>query len=105
MKAILKNYRQSPRKVRLIAGAVRGKKVPHALESLRLLDKKAAGPLQKLIQSAAHNAKHAGKNADDLTVAGITINEGIIFKRWRPRAFGRATPLRKRTSTIHIILQ
>ena len=104
MKATLKNYRQSPRKVRLVADAIRGRKVPHALATLRLVDKKAAGPLHKLIRSAVNNARQAGKDDSALTIGSVRVNEGIIFKRWRPRAFGRATPLRKRTSTIHITL-
>ncbi len=108
MKATLKNYRQSPRKVRLVADALRGRRVSHALAALQSLDKKVAGPIGKLIQSAISNAKNAGKTDEQtaqLVISGVVVNEGRMMKRYRPRAFGRATPLRKRSSTIHITLQ
>ena len=104
MRATLKNYRQSPRKVRLVADVVRGQAVPRALNILRVLDKRASLPLYKLLCSAVENAKQAGKPADDLRVERIIVNEGMLLKRYRPRAFGRSAPLRKRTSTVHITL-
>ena len=105
MKATLKNYRQSPRKVRLVADMVRGKPVPHALALLRIADKKAGMPIHKLLLSAVSNAARDGKGAESLTVGSITVDGGMTLKRYRPRAFGRATPLRRRMSTVHITLQ
>lgn len=104
MKASLKNYRQSPRKVRLVADLVKGKTVPAALRELSLLPKRAAAPVKKLIESAVANAKNAGIEADNLVVENATVDEGITLKRFRPRAFGRATMIRKRTSHIDITL-
>ena len=105
MKATLKNYRQSPHKVRLIARLLRGKEVSRALDLLRMIDKKAGEPLHKLLVSAMSNAKQSGKKTDDLTVTSVVVNEGLMAKRYRPRAFGRSTLIRRRTSTIHIELQ
>lgn len=73
---------------------------------LQLIDKKISEPLHKLISSAIHNAKQAGKeDADGLKIGDIKVSQGIVLKRYRMRAFGRATPIKKRTSTIHIELQ
>ena len=64
MKAILKNYRQSPRKVRLIADLIRGKKVEEALRTLSFVDKRAASPFAKVIRSAVDNAKNEGRSIE-----------------------------------------
>ena len=105
MKATLKNYRQSPRKVRLVADTICGKKVPYALAMLQSVDKKVSEPMRKLIQSAVQNAQESGKNAESLVIGGVIVNQGIMMKRNRPRAFGRVAPLRRRTSTIQVTLQ
>lgn len=102
MKATLKNYRQPPRKVRLVVSEVQGKPVPHALALLQVIDKKVSRPLSTLIRSAVANA---GKQASDMVVRSVTVNQGIIMKRYRPRAFGRATPNVRRTSTVHVTLE
>lgn len=99
--AKLKNYRQSPRKVRLVADLVRGKNAEHALALLATLPKRASEPMQKLIKSAASNAKVP---AGELVVAKIEVNGGIVFKRAMPRARGRSSPIRKRTSTVTLTL-
>ncbi|MCY4577039.1 MAG: 50S ribosomal protein L22 [Candidatus Kaiserbacteria bacterium] len=105
MKATLKNFRQPARKVLLTAKALRGKPVAHALAMLQMLDKKVSGPMRKLILSAVHNAEQGGaKNTDALLIRDIRVDQGVMLKRWRPRAFGRATPIRRRSSTIHIEL-
>ncbi len=100
--ASLSNYRQSPRKVRLIADLVRGKTVARALDLLANLPKRGSDPLAKLIRSAAANAKDAS-NAD-LVISKIEVNAGIVFKRAMPRARGRSSPIRKRTSQITLSL-
>ena len=106
MKATLKNFRQSPRKVLLVAKTLRGKKTAQALDILRFVDKKASHPLRKLVLSAINNAQQSGKkNSENLIIRDVKVNQGVTFKRFRPRAFGRATPIRRRTSTIHIELQ
>lgn len=105
MKAILKNYRQSPRKVRLVADMVRGKSVSSALTALSFLDRKVAEPMKKLIESAVANAQNTGAGKiDELTVGEIQVNSGISFMRHRPRARGRAFPIKKRTSSITVVL-
>lgn len=106
MKATLTNFRQSPRKVSLVAKSLRGKPVKQALAMLRLINKKVSEPLRKLILSAVNNAEQGGvENADALLIKDVRVDHGMLLKRWRPRAFGRATPLRRRSSTIHIELQ
>lgn len=105
MKAILKTYRQSPRKVRLVADAVRGKRVPEALTLLSFLEKRAAAPIKKLLQSAVANARqNFGADPDTLSVQEITVNKGAVLKRWMPRARGKAAAIKKRTSHITIEL-
>ena len=104
MKAYLKNYRQAPRKVRLIADLVRGKKVDRALVLLSATDKKATLPFKKLVESAIANAKSSGAKSEDLIVKEIQVNEGIVFKRFKPRARGRASAIRKKTSHISVTL-
>lgn len=103
--AQLSNYRQSPRKVRLIADLVRGKKVSHVLPMLDLLGKRAALPVKKLIQSAGANAVHNdGLDKDTLFIEEIRVDEGFTLKRHRARARGRAFPIRKRTSHVFVRL-
>ncbi|PIT96875.1 50S ribosomal protein L22 [Candidatus Campbellbacteria bacterium CG10_big_fil_rev_8_21_14_0_10_35_52] len=105
MKAYLKNYRQSPRKVRLVADLIRGKKVNKALTLLSFTQRRATGSIKKLLESAIANAKkNSGIDKENLTVKDIQINKGIVFKRHQPRARGRAFPIRKRTSNISIVL-
>lgn len=104
MKAVLKNYRQSPRKVRLIADLVRGKKVKDALAALQFADKKAALPFAKVIQSAAANAKESGKDAANLTIKKVTVDKAATYKRFMPRARGSASPINRRNSHITVEL-
>lgn len=108
MKAILKNYRQAPRKVRLVADFIRGKQVDEALASLRFLGKRAAGPVEKVLKSAIANAKenHSLSQADEknLYVKEVRVDDGFTLKRFMPKAQGRATTIHKRTSHIQITL-
>lgn len=105
-KATLKNLRISARKVRLVADAVRGKSVPAALTVLEELDKRSATPVAKLIKSAAANAAHTeGTLKSQLKVGQILVNEGPTLRRFRPRAFGRAFTIRKRTSHVIVVLE
>ncbi len=102
MKAFLKNYRQAPRKVRLVADSVRGVNVAAAIQNLTFLQKKAAVPVKKLLESAVANA---GEKADNLRVKEITVDKGFTFKRFRARARGRAAPIRKETSHVKVTLE
>jgi large subunit ribosomal protein L22 len=105
MKSILKNYRQSPRKVRLVAKSVVGKSVKDASLILSFMPKRAADPIKKLIDSAAANAKvNSGIAIEDLTVKTIEVNKGITLKRMRPRARGSGFPINKRTSHVVVTL-
>lgn len=102
--ARLSNYRQSPRKVRLVADVVRGMKITEATAILDHLDKRAAPVVKKVLKSAETNALHNFNiNKEDLFVFEIRVDEGPTLKRHRPRARGRAFPIRKRTS--HIMVQ
>ena len=98
--------RMGPRKVRLIADMIRGKKVVRALDLLSVMPKRAARPVLKLLQSAVANAKHNFSLAvEDLKVAQIYVDGGPSLKRWMPKAHGRATPVRERTSHINLVLE
>ena len=103
--AYLKNYRQSPRKVRLVANLVRGKQVEKALTVLNFLDKKASHPMKKLLESAIANAK-ANFNIEKagLIVKELRVDGGVVMKRRMPRARGSAFPIKKRTSNILLVL-
>ena len=103
--AYLKNYRISPRKARLVVDLVRGKQVQDALDILKFTKKKAAPTLAKLISSAIANGTSKSMiDVDRLIVEEAYVDPGPMFKRFLPRAQGRATPIRKRTSHITIKL-
>jgi large subunit ribosomal protein L22 len=104
MKAILKNYRQSPRKVRLVTDLVKGKQVDQALHQLTFTPKRIVPVIKKLLESAIANAVHAGVAKDTLKVKNITVDEGFVLKRMMPRARGVGARINKRTSHIEITL-
>ena len=105
MKAFLKNYRQSPRKVRIIGNLLKGKTVPAALSELQFLIKRGANPLSKIIKSAAANAKaNNGIEAINLIVKNITVNKGMVLRRLEYKARGSANVLHKRASNIEVVL-
>ena len=104
MKATLTNYRQFPRKVRLVANAVKGKSVAQADVTLAYMVKRGALPIQKLIKSAAANAATKGADVESLVVKNIEVNKGLVMKRSMPRAMGRATPINKRLSHVTVTL-
>lgn len=105
MKAVLKNYRQSPRKVRLLVDLVRGKSVPEALEMLRFTNKRAADAFIKLINSAVANARAEGHTEKSLKIKNATVNKGVVYKRHRARARGSAAQILKRNSHIAVELE
>jgi len=105
IKAQLNYLRISPRKVRLLAELIRGKSLRAAERELEFSTKTSAIPLQKLLKSAKANAKHSFDiDSDKLMVKEIRVDEGPTLKRFMPRAHGRATPIRKRTSCVTLIL-
>jgi len=106
MKAFLKNYRQAPRKVRLVADSVRGTQVAAALDQLSLMPQKSAPVLRKLIASALANAQQNDSSIDagDLVVRTITVDKGATYVRYMPRAFGRATPINRECSHVRVEL-
>lgn len=105
MKAILKSYRQAPRKVRLVANLIKGKTVPRAIAELDVLPKRASEPMKKLLLSAVANAKENDGISDmsALLVKEVRVDQGVILKRSMPRAHGSAYPIHKHTS--HIMLE
>lgn len=99
-KAELKNYRQSPRKVRLVAQAVKGKTVKDALVTLDFITKRGALPIKKLINSAFAN----GNKDESLVIKEIRVDAGPTLFRRQPRSRGMANPIRKRTSRVKVVL-
>ena len=95
----------SPRKVRLVGDAVKGKNVAQADIELSFMPKKAARTIKTLIRSALHNAQNnQGMAIENLIVKNVEVNQGPTLKRWRARARGSAAPINKRTSNIVVTL-
>ena len=101
MKASLKNFHQSPRKVRLVADLIRGKSVPSARAALHFLPMKSSPAISKLLESAVANS---GVTPDSLFVKTIAVNKGAVARRARPFARGRAGSIRKTMSIITLEL-
>jgi large subunit ribosomal protein L22 len=105
MRATAKYVRIAPRKARLVADAIRGKSYPEAVSILRFTNKRAARLIGDVINSAAANAEHNDDaDPDELFVREIRVDDGPTIKRYRARAMGRATMIRKRTSHITVEL-
>ncbi len=105
VRAIARQVRMSPRKARLVADLIRGKQVEEALLVLRFTPKKAASILAKTLRSAIANATDTQNvDPDDLYIKRVHIDGGAMLKRFRPRAHGRATPIRKRTSHFTVVV-
>ena len=104
-RAVLRHSRTSAYKVRQVLDLIRGQDVDRAAEILALGDREAAVTVGKVLASAVANAVHNdGLDAEELFVSACYADEGSTLKRWRPRARGRATRIRKRTSHITIIV-
>ncbi len=104
-RAVLRHSRMSASKVRQVLNLIRGQDVDRAAEILSLGDREAAVTVGKVLASAVANAVHNdGLDAEELFVSACYADEGSTLKRWRPRARGRATRIRKRTSHITIIV-
>jgi len=105
-KAKAKYVRQSPRKIRRVAELVRGKNVEDALNTLHFSPKAASRPLEIILRSAVSNLlnQEGSKKVkvENFMISRLEINEGPVLKRFRPRAMGRASRIRKRSSHINI---
>ncbi len=105
VRAVARYVRISPSKARQVADLIRGKDLAEARYITTFSPKEAARLIGKVLESAVANAENnEGLNADNLVVANCYIDEGPTLKRWRPRAHGRATRIRKRTSHITVVL-
>lgn len=108
MKAVLKNYDQSPRKTRLVADMIRGKNLYRALSELHYLPKRAGATFEKLLRSAYANAKvqdsEGALSLEGLYVKEVRVESGITLKRSQPRSKGMAHPIRRRRSHITVTL-
>jgi len=104
-RATAKNVRVSPRKARFVIDMIRGKKADIAIAQLNILRNRAAQPVMKVLQSALANADQANPDADvdEYRAISAYVDEGKTLRRFRPRAMGRATTIRKRSS--HITLE
>ena len=105
VKAVAKYIRVSPRKVRLVMDEIRGKKVEEALNLLTFAPQKGAPILRKLVNSALASAgQYPDIDVDSLFIKRVFADEGPTLKRFRPRAMGRATRIRKRSCHLTVIL-
>ena len=104
--ARLRRLQMSPRKVRLLIDLIRGMKAEAAAIQLQFSKLAAAKPVLKLLRSAVANAKHNhAMNEKSLVIKSAYVDGGTIAYRWMRRALGRATPIRKRTSHVTIVLE
>lgn len=103
--ALTKHTRISPKKARDVSSAIVGLSANDALEQLKFIPRKAARLFYKTLQSAIANAENNHDLAsDDLVIKSAIVNEGPVFKRFKPVARGSAHPIRKRTSHLSIVL-
>jgi large subunit ribosomal protein L22 len=105
-RASVKYVRTSPRKMRRTVDLIRGQHVEEARRILRLSPLGASRDVEKLLNSAVANAEQRpGVIADNLMVSGAWVDEGPTLRRFRPRAYGRATRVRKRTSHVTVVVK
>ncbi len=104
MKATLSNFRQSPQKVRLVAGMIRGKSVAQARTALSFMPQKSSPAILQLLNSAVANARVQNTDTEDLIVKIITVNKGAVLKRIAPRARGRSARFHRTMSIVSIEL-
>jgi large subunit ribosomal protein L22 len=105
VRAVAKWVRVSPRKARQVVDHIRGRTVPEARTVLAFTDRAAAREVEKVLRSAIANAEaNHGLVGDELIVSSAFVDDGLIIKRWRPQARGRAHPIQKRTCHITIKL-
>lgn len=105
MKASLKNTSHAPRKIRLIANLIKGKKVSDALATLSVTPKRAAGSIIKLLNSALANAKNSGVSLENLFIKECRVDGGTTMKRFIPGARGSSFPIHKHMSHVNLLLE
>ena len=106
VKAINKNVRSSPRKLALVLNFIKGKRADLALRDLEFTRKKIAKDVSKTVKSAISNAENNNQyDIDNLFVKEAYVGKSIVMKRFRPRAKGRASPIKKPFSIITIVLE
>ncbi len=106
IKAINKNVRTSPRKLALVCNFIKGKKADIALRDLEFSRKRIAKDVSKTVKSAISNAENNYQyDIDNLFVKEAYVGKSIVMKRFRPRAKGRASPIKKPYSRLTIILE
>ena len=105
VKAINKNVRSSPRKLALVLNYIKGKKADLALRDLEFTRKRIAKDVSKTVKSAISNAENNYQyDIDNLFVKEAYVGKSLVMKRFRPRAKGRASPIKKPFSNLTIIL-
>lgn len=104
-KAIVKNLKITPRKVRLIIDLIRGKSVKDAFSILNNINKIGASSIIKIVKSAFYNAINKNMKSDNLYIYSIFANDGIKMKRFMPRAKGSSSSKVKRTSNVTVIIR
>ena len=106
VKAINKNVRTSPRKLSLVCNFIKGKKADVALRDLEFTRKKIAKDVSKTVKSAISNAENNYQyDIDNLYIKEAYVGKSIVMKRFRPRAKGRAAPIKKPFSRVTVILE
>ena len=106
VKAINKNIRSSPRKLSLVCNFIKGKKADVALRDLEFTRKKVARDISKTVKSAISNAENNHQyDIDNLFIKEAYVGKSLVMKRYRPRAKGRASPIKKPFSRVTIILE
>ena len=106
VKAINKNVRTSPRKLALVCNFIKGKKADVALRDLEFTRKRIAHDVSKTVKSAIANAENNYQfDIDNLFIKEAFVGKSLVMKRYRPRAKGRASPIKKPFSRITIILE
>ncbi|MDX1547732.1 MAG: 50S ribosomal protein L22 [Rhodothermales bacterium] len=107
-RAVRKYIRSSPRKMRRVVNAIRGRSVAEALSALHFMPQAATRPVELTIKSAVYNLidQHREERFDeeDLVVREVRVDEGPVFKRFRPAARGRAHPYHKRLSHLTVVI-
>jgi large subunit ribosomal protein L22 len=105
-RAMARFVRVTPRKARAVIDMIRGKKVDVALDTLRFTPRAATAPVMKLLESAVANMKDADASLDErsMVVSRCWVDKAPSIRRWRPRAYGRATRIQKGTSHINVVL-
>ncbi len=97
--------RIAPRKARLLTDMIRGMPANNAVETLRFTHKRAAKLVDRVLKSAMANANENEANMNQLVVSAAWVDAGPIIKRWQPKDRGRAHPIQKKTSHIHVVVR